>query len=218
MKSYLPILFFFFIVFTPLVFAEDVIIPFNKGVDLKRGCFDSGLFCEPAFECNITIMYPDKTLLFDNEPMTNQGSYYNITIIQPNNNQLGVMEAIQSCYNGTKAGRDTFNIEVTADGNSFRVFPTQFAVIIFSFILISSGFFIERLKLLTLGGSILMMLMGVVTLYPGYSFINHSTLMGKGVGTTLIGLGFYFLIQDNFSRSEQDERFTQPSEEEFLDD
>ena len=57
-----------------------------------------------------------------------------------------------------------------------------------------------------------MMIMGVITIYPGYSFINYTTLLGKGLGFILIGLGFYFLIEDSFSRNKQEDRFeSQPN-------
>ncbi len=53
------------------------------------------------------------------------------------------------------------------------------------------------------------MVSGVLTLFPGYGFINHSTLMGQLLGTIGIGLGFYFMIEDSFSKDEQDEWYTQ---------
>ena len=55
--------------------------------------------------------------------------------------------------------------------------------------------------------------MGVITIYPGYSFINHTTLLGKALGFILVGLGFYFLIEDSFSRNKQEDSFDAENDE-----
>ncbi len=194
---------------------EDPTFQHNNAFDLKRGCSDLGFFCDSSFNCNITLIYPDGTILRDNQLMTDATSYRNITIVQSENNQLGFIKAIQSCNNGTSAGLETFDIAITADGKKFQVFPTQFPVILLGFLFIILGIVTtnERLRLFKHIGSLILLVMGVVTLYPGYSFINWSNLMGKSIGFSLIALGFYFLIEDSFSRSEQSERFQQDFEE-----
>ena len=63
------------------------------------------------------------------------------------------------------------------------------------------------------------MIMGTLTLFPGYNFINHTNLFGLSLGTILIAMGFYFLVEDSFSRKGQQEGFGQPQgqeEEEFF--
>ena len=185
---------------------------FNKEFDLKASCFDNGFFCDNSFVCNMTLVYPDGSLLIDNAIMTNQNSYRNITVSQSLNNQLGFATGIESCNNGTVAGSDSFIFAITGDGKPYRQFPHQFVIIIFSFLLVTVGLIKERFRLFKHAGSILMMIMGTLTLYPGYAFINYSTLMGKGIGFILIGLGFYFLIEDSFSRGKQGEGYDQESE------
>ncbi len=56
-------------------------------------------------------------------------------------------------------------------------------------------------------GSMVIIVMGIITLFPGYSFINWTTLLGKALGFGLIGVGAYFLIDDAFSRDEQEVHF-----------
>ena len=65
----------------------------------------------------------------------------------------------------------------------------------------------EKLRLFKHMRAILMMIMGIITIFPGDSFINYTTLLGKGLGFTLVGLGFYFLIEDSFSRNKQEDGF-----------
>jgi hypothetical protein len=186
---------------------EDPTFQFNTDFDLKRGCSVSGFFCGPSFTCNITLVYPDSSLLRDNVLMGDQGSYRNISIPSVENNQLGFMRAIQSCNNGSNAGFDAFDVAITADGRKFQVFPTQFVIIILGFLLVGAGFITDRMRLLKIAGSMLLMVMGVLTIYPGYSFMNYSNLMGWGLGVIIIGIGAYFLLEGSFSRDNQDEHF-----------
>jgi len=200
-----------------LVCATDLIFQFNEKIDLKRPCFNNGSFCSGSAVCNITVLYPDGESLLNNQLMTNQISFHNITILQSLNNQLGIHQAIMSCNDGGLYGSDTFEIDITADGKEYQVFPTEFIFLILGFLFIGFGIVSERCRIFKHLGSILIMIIGVITLYPGYSFINWTTLLGKGVGFLCIGIGFYFLIEDSFSRDEQQERY-ESEPKEFLDD
>ena len=123
---------------------------------------------------------------------------------------------MESCDNVSSAGLETFDVAITADGKKFQTFPTQIVIIIIGLIMICVGIILDRLRLFKHLGSMLILIMGVITLYPGYSFINYSTLTGKVLGFILVGLGFYFLIEDSFSRDKQEETYDQRSE--FQDD
>ncbi len=209
-NKYLPIVFLFIFLALPLVTAQkDPTFQFNKQFDLKRPCSNNGFFCDSGYECNLTLIYPDGNLLVNNQITADQVSFRNITISQASNNQLGVIEAIHSCNNGTQAGLDTFDVIITADGKEFQAFPNQFFIIIIGLMMVGAGFVMDRLRMFKHMGSILLIIMGVVTLYPGYNFINYSTLLGKALGIILIGLGFYFWIEDSFSRDKQEEGFDQ---------
>ena len=197
----------------PAVGAQDENFRFNREFDLKRGCFDSGAFCGSNFDCNITLIYPDGSLLVDNSPMTDQISYRNITINQPLNSQLGIIKAIQSCGNTTDFGAETYDIQITADGRPSQPFPLQFSISLLSIVLVGIGLISDKLRLFQMIGAMMMIAMGVMTLYPGYSFINYSTLTGQALGFGLLGLGFYFFISHSFSREEQTEGFDQKAEE-----
>ena len=194
----------------PIVGASNPTFQFNKEFDLKRTCDNGGLYCpDSTFNCNITLIYPDGNIMVKDQTMTNNFSFRNITISQSLNNQLGTVSAIQNCNNVSHGGVDTYDVDITADGKPLQPFPVQFVVIIFSFLFIVLGVVNDRLRMFKHLGSILLMIMGVLTIYPGYNFINYATLLGKGLGFTLVGLGFYFLIEDSFSRAKQEDHFEQ---------
>lgn len=192
---------------------EDPTFQVNTQFDLKRTCSNNGFFCASNVDCNITITKPDGSIMIHDVNMTFNTTFRNVTVPFTRNDQLGFARAIQGCANATNGGVDTFDIAITADGKPYRIFPQQFFVIILGFIFIVLGFAKERLRLFKSLGAVIFMIMGVITLWPGYSFINWTTLMGLSLGSILIGLGFYFLIEDSFARGKQDERFTQEGED-----
>ncbi len=124
--------------------------------------------------------------------------------------RMGLYSVIMQCNTTTNfGGFISYEIIVTADGFPTRSFPIQFQLILFGFISIIFSFLFERLRMFKYMGSLIFLVMGVLTLYPGYGFLNWTTLTGKLLGFILIGSGFYFLIEDSFSRGEQTERFNQ---------
>jgi len=130
---------------------------------------------------------------------------------------LGDYSYLVQCNSSSSelGGFESVNFEVTADGKQFQVFPTQLSIIILCFFFVMCGFWNERLRMFKHLGSICLMIMGVITLYPGYSFINWSTLVGKALGFSCIALGFYFLIEDSFSRNKQEEHYDQEPEGDY---
>lgn len=211
-------LFLTFLLFFTLTFVsavEDQSFKVNQDFDLKRTCDNNGFFCTSNVDCNITIIKPDGTIMIQDINMTFNPTFRNVTVLASDNNQLGFAKAIQGCANATNGGVDTFDIAITGDGNPWRQFPQEFFIIILGFIFIVLGFAKERLKMFKSIGSIIFMVMGILTLFPGYAFINWTTLMGKVLGFGLIGLGFYFLVEDSFGRgTEQEERYSQEDEDE----
>ncbi len=205
-------LFLFFIVLlaSPMVVATDKFTTsFNSELNLKRTCFNNGTWCSSSAECNITIQYPDSSILKDNVLMTNQNSYHNITILKSEVNQLGFYEALMVCTDPSNdlSGADSFQLEVTGDGFPQDVFPTELSLIIFGIFLIIVGSFNDNLKFMQLMGSMLTFIMGVRTLYPGWANFNYTTLPGQALAFILIAIGFIYLIRDSFSQKKQSERY-----------
>jgi predicted outer membrane lipoprotein len=71
--------------FTMLLFvqsaqAQEQIFKQNDIIDIKIQCIINGTFCSAGAGCNITLNYPNNTILLNNAPMTNANSYYNYTL------------------------------------------------------------------------------------------------------------------------------------------
>lgn len=221
-KNKLILSFVFILLVLPIVIAEvELTIPFNQEYDLKRPCFNNGTFCSPQAICNVTISYPDGSLLTNNQEMTNQNSFHNLTLTNFNISQLGVMPIIMICDDPggsiNASASDTFEIEVTGDGFSSRTFPLQFSLIFFSFVMIVVSYFNDKMRIFRVVGGIGLMGMGVVTLFPGYANFNYSTLQGQILGVSIIGLGLIFTIQDALSYDRQVDTFDQADDGRYHD-
>lgn len=193
--------------------SADLVFQQSTIVDIKIVCINAG-YCSSSSICNVSVFNPEELTLLDGIQTTRASNlaFHNFTLNSTHTNTLGEYRVAGFCKDGSVTQLIDFTFDITADGKPLQVFPTQFGVILFSFFLIIFGLSKERFRMFKHIGSILLMIMGVITLYPGYAFINWTTLLGKSVGSSLIGLGFYFLIEDSFSRSDQEESYDQEQE------
>lgn len=192
------------------------LISFTSAAVQKLGTFQQGndinliQTCATCTFNNITsVLDPNGNQIIGEFIMTRVGSVYNFTLTSENVtllgqylvNGLGDLEGTNEVWN--------YNFDLTADGRPVKTFPTQFVFILFGLILIMVGMFNERFSLFQTMGSMIWIVMGVLTLFPGYNFINHTNLFGLALGSTLIGMGAYFFIENSFSRTFQEGRFDQ---------
>ena len=191
----------------------------NEEVDVRIVCINAG-FCSSTTNCNVSIFAPNQEILLSGiqaTPTANLASY-NFTLNSTQTSQLGQYSVGGFCLDGSVTNIIDFTFDITADGKPFEAFPNQFAVILLGFLLIAFGLLNVRYTLLKHTGSIILMVMGVLTLFPGYNFINHTTLFGVALGSILVGIGFWFLIEDSFSRTKQEERFNQDQGQSEVDE
>lgn len=215
MKNPFFLFFFFsflFLLSLTAVIADDLTAPYSQNYNIQRPCSYNGTFCSASAYCALATVYPDGTTLFSNQSMTYGPSFFNITFLKNNNTQLGYHPSIMTCCQSGICNIDTFNVVVTADGKPVQAVPIQLIGMAFAFLLVALGSFFDKLNMLKTGGAAILMIVGMLTLYPGYGFINYSTLLGQAIGTVSIALGFYFLIEGSFSRDDQQERYDQESE------
>jgi len=201
------LIFLLSLIVLPLVASADLTFPIHTNYDLNRPCINNGTYCDATYDCNITFVYPDGSVLLDNVLMTNNGAFHTASVSQAQNNRFGVYSATMMCTDGSLSGTDTFTVEITGDGNSSSPFPIQFSILIFGFALIIAGKWREDVRLIKYVGSMLLMTIGVITLYPGWSIFNFSSLPGLSLGIISIGVGGYFLIEDSLSRFTQSENY-----------
>lgn len=182
----------------------------NKEVDVRIVCINAG-FCSSTTDCNVSVFAPDQELLLSGiqaTPTANLASY-NFTLNSSQTVQLGEYTVGGFCLDGSVTNVIDFTFDVTADGKPFEKFPNQFAVILLGFLLIAFGLLDPRYTFMKSMGSLILMVMGVLTLFPGYNFINHTTLFGLVLGSTLFAIGFWFFIEEAFSRAKQEPKFDQ---------
>ena len=232
-------LFLFLLVLTPMVLAqppssfpavqftegfaiEFTQVPayeFNRDLTFNTHVFNlsNGVRIDnSSTDCNYHLFDNRGAIVLNQQPMVFDvlGLDFEIVVNQNNFTRLGEYSYLVVCNDSTNdlGGLVSVGFELTADGKPSRPFPIQFSLILFSFLSIGVGLVKERFRFFQYMGSILMMILGVLTLFPGYSFINWTTLTGLSLGTILIGMGFYFLLEPAFSREEQEEHFDQGSE------
>lgn len=231
MKFSLSILFLFLLVLTPFVSAQppqtQVIINLENGYNIdtpkvssiqqnRNFDFDFHVFNisngkrldnSTGINCSFELSDNAGNNLVDVGHIPFEEDHWVLKVGGGNFTRMGDYFYLVDCSSDSFAGSISITFEVTSDGFHSKVFPTQFVIIILAFILVFLGLFNDRLRFMQLIGSMMLIVMGVLTLYPGYSFINWTTLLGKVLGFGLIGLGSYYLLEPAFSREKQDDYF-----------
>jgi len=87
----------------------------NTNIDIKQPVrIDGGLPKDTL--CNITVYYPNKSLLVDFKEMTEENSYYNYTIPSTKTSTKGVYTYDIFCTNGTLSSSDSFEFLINLGG------------------------------------------------------------------------------------------------------
>lgn len=186
-------------------------IPQNRDFDFDFHVFNisNGLKLDNSTGINCSFELSDNTgnNLVDIEEIPFVEDHWVLEVGGGNFTRMGDYFYLVDCSSDNLAGSISVIFEVTADGFRSKVFPTQFVIIILGLFLVLVGIFNDRLRFMQLIGSMMLIIMGVLTLYPGYSFISWTTLLGKALGFGLIGFGSYYLLEPAFSRDKQDDYF-----------
>lgn len=96
--------------------AEDIFIKQSTVYDLKRPCFNNGTYCDSSFACNFSMFLPNGTTVINNQEMTNQVSFHNITLSAVDTQIKGTHAATMICTDGSESGSDTFEILINPVG------------------------------------------------------------------------------------------------------
>jgi hypothetical protein len=196
------LLFALVLVALPLTQAQELTFKVNEEIDLKRPCFNNGTFCSATAVCNITIMYPDGSTVINNQEMTNQVSFHNVTVNFTLNNQKGTHENFMTCCDAGRCGDDTFDYTVTGTGfeqGSFNGKLIAFAVL--PILLIVTSFLFDKKRqsikvfLIVLAFISIILLMQMAA--TGEDFDNADRLTTVGVIVAIIIVSFiiaYFFI------------------------
>lgn len=87
-------------------------------IDLKTSCINDNTqsYCSSSALCNITLYYPDSTLITSNSPMDNHISYFNYTLNSTYTSQLGDYSGNILCVDGTNSQTQDFSFLITPSG------------------------------------------------------------------------------------------------------
>lgn len=115
MKKAIPFLIFFFVLMFCVVAQPDNSFELGTTISLVYPCYASNMSrCLSSTECNITVIYPNGSILIDNDAMTYNVAYYNYTISSQNTE--GTYAAFIDCVGVYEYGFKTITFDVTKDG------------------------------------------------------------------------------------------------------
>lgn len=185
----------------PLVIAQSV---YRQGedIDLKVPCINSGDYCSSSAMCNLTTMYPNESLLVNNQQMTNQISFHNFTLNGTEIDVTGDYKNVMRCKDGNYNGTSTFSFPVTLSGTEE---PTDKGTILIGIFIVVFGiacvflFLSDRMtevgpKLFFLLGAFVFLLgsVGIIAVVAFDS--NLTTGINNIIGNILFALGMVFYI------------------------
>ena len=89
---------------------------FKTGIpaDIKVPCVNDGLACNNTASCNITISYPNGTLLTSNTPMTFSTTYFNYSLADTST--IGEYDSYVYCGLGGEFGSNFFTFKINGTG------------------------------------------------------------------------------------------------------
>lgn len=119
----------------------------NVTADIRVPCINNETYCSPSAVCNITIFLPNNSLLVDNEPMTNQGNFFNYSLT--NTGVLGLYHQQIVCSDGGVNGYSLSEFRITKEGlnnelNGLNVVGVIVAVIFAIILFIVVGFLVHK--------------------------------------------------------------------------
>lgn len=128
-----------------LVTAIEPTFVFRQGLeaDLKFSCFDekTGEQCDTTYACNLTVQYPNTSLLINNLLATRQGGFYNFTL--PNTDVLGFHQYQAYCINGSDGGfSPELNYQINTTGENFTLSKSVLYIFVLILTLTLFGLFL----------------------------------------------------------------------------
>lgn len=165
---------------------------FDKSVNYRFRCFDeNNNYCNSNTQLLINVEYPDGSNALNNVSMTYNETFFNVTLPT---NKLGDYNSI--IFSPTSANTTTeFIYRVSETGFDLDQFPIPLFLLILGFALIGIGYISMNLRIFKTIGSVILMVVGTYTIYPGYAGINFDNVLGVLIAIISIGGGFYFLVE-----------------------
>lgn len=166
--------------------AEEAQIGVPK--NLQFTCTINGQVPSPSTTYNISIYYPNGTILIDNNLTTAQGQgSFNYTALFP---EQGTFTIKEFCYDGGANSSNQEQVLVTPSGDS-RGFSLMLILALFGAALFCFGYFTHNVWFVYISG-IIFLVLGVYVLI--YGFNNIRDTFTDVVGYVSLGLGIFFFV------------------------
>ena len=201
MENKIILLVMLLLLILPLISAVDYSYIFqqNKETNLKIVCVDdNNVRCDSTVKCNLTIFYPNNSVLVDGGVMTYNPNYFNYTLTSAQMKVMGEYSVSVACAN-SYAGFSTFNYLVNPtgmakinEGEGLSLSTSSIVIIVVGifFFLISLTFQNPALKIVFVGLSGVMLVIAVL-----YSLVSITQVLG-GFSAIIEGYStFWFVLK-----------------------
>jgi hypothetical protein len=174
--------------------AEGLVYKQGQEIDLKIPCYINGSYCSVGANCDITIQYPNGTLLVNNSAMNYNPSYFSYLLFANQTTAVGNYPCSMVCVDGGESGYKDFTFEVTTTGagNELMINIIAFILIIIAIVIFVIG--------LNRQDWIITMLSSFIFGIAGFNFyffplVYLPELVNKVLACVLWGIGSYILLR-----------------------
>lgn len=189
------------LILIPLV-SSALIYEARQEVDIKIPCINNGTACSNA-QCNITVNYPNGSMLVNGANMSNLGSgIFNYTLT--NNNVIGDYSYVMTCNDNGELGYDVDEFSITNTGTepnesqSIMYLGLLIVTSIFLILSIYGGFTVNNIFIKTglfLLSYIFVMILSFVSWRIALDFLNSSMFIAiMNLWFKIMMIGFPFLV------------------------
>jgi hypothetical protein len=173
----------------PIISAADLTYKQYSEADMKVPCYNNGTWCSSSAVCNITITWPNGTILVNNAQMTNQGSFQNYTLSPSKTAVIGIYEDSMVCSDGGYNVASSFEHQIQ-NSDSSVIYLYAIAGLIYLMLVI----FAWKSELAWIG-----FLAGVILSLPGIhlminGFGGYDDLLVHGIAMVIIAIGLLTLV------------------------
>jgi len=177
----------------PLVTSADYVFKQYQDIDLKIPCDYNGTFCNDEAVCNVSIEYPNGSLMLDNVDLTNTGNGLpNVTI--PESTILGEFPGFATCEQNGLSDSWRFVMEINPTGDD-RGNTLILILFISSFLLLIFAFFTEN-HIFAFFSGILFLISGVYSMI--YGIADLSDLYTRSISMVILGFGLILIVSSGY--------------------
>lgn len=174
--------------------AEGLVFKQNQEIDLKIPCYVNGSYCSAGATCDITIQYPNGTVIVNNQAMDYNPSYFNYTLDGSLTKVVGNYPCSMVCTDTGESGYKDFTFEVTTTGAGNEL---MINIIAFILIIIAIIFFVLGLNrqdwIITLLSSFIFIIAGFNFYF--FPLVYLPLLVNQVLAWVLWGFGSYILLR-----------------------